>query len=119
MYYNRNEIFSMFYIYIVFFRNDAAFEGLKQQLKDVMHRTAGIEGVAAANTIEGSTPISATTSIQKSAPLMPMPNIQDTSSTLTMSEPPKGHPATISHSVSVEQTAVQPAVETTKRKDEA
>ena len=84
-----------------------------------MHRTAGVEGVSAANTIEGSTPISATTSIQKSAPLMPMPNIQDNSSTLTMSEPPKGHPATISHSVSVEQTAVQPAVETTKRKDEA
>ena len=108
-------LLSKFYIYIgFFFRNDAAFEGLKQQLKDVMHRTAGVEGVAAANTIEGSTPISATTSIQKSAP-----NIQDTSSTLTMSEPPKGHPATISHSVSVEQPAVQPAVETTKRKDEA
>ena len=86
-----------------------------------MHRTAaGGEG-AAANIIEGGTPISATTSvsattsIQKSAP---MPNTQDTSSTSTMSEPPKGHPATISHSVSVEQP-VQPVVETAKRKDEA
>ena len=82
-----------------------------------MHRTAGVEGAAAANVIEGGTPISATTSIQKSAP---MPNTQDTSSTTsTMSEPPKGHPATISHSVSVEQQPVQPAVEPTKRKDEA
>ena len=95
--------------YFFLFRSDDSFEALKQKLATVM--PAGGEP----NLNEDGTSVSSNTSIQKTAPIS---STQDISSTATTSEPPKAHPATISHSVSVEQQP-QPISETAKRKDEA